>query len=567
MKINLIENYNNTKLIKRILINFNLFKSLKLSIGQSVVLKNKSNSEFFVIGIAWPNELEGVNVYKPLYNQLITNNASDDDIDLITDMNQVKLNEIESVRVKIKLDLDDRQYKLLNSLIKDYLVDLKFIKVGLKIYINFKSKLNEIEVIEINTNLDNKLDSLNLNDKLIAYEFNLNSTVNIDNGGVGSNSQQSSKAKLILPDTTTIIPLGGLDNQLNEILNLINLQLNYTELFKTFNVKPTKGILLFGPPGTGKTSLIRHISNNLSIPILLLNGTDLSSPFHGEPEINLRNVFNHARSLTTYKAIIIVIDEIDSLCPSRESNNNSEVENRVVATLLTELDGIQSTTENTPSIFLIGATNRPNALDNALRRPGRLDREIEIPIPDQLSRYKILKSLINNIPNKITEEELQTISSKSHGFVGADLSSLIQLSSIKAINRLISNTLKSEPNLDYEDVVDNLPNVKPSALRSVQLTIPTTKFSDIAGQDHVKLSLQQSVIWPITHAKTFNRLGLNPPRGVLLYGPPGCSKTLAAKALAGESGINFLAVKGPEVSVETYINIYILIKHCYKVTR
>ena len=223
MKINLIENYNNTKLIKRILINFNLFKSLKLSIGQSVVLKNKSNSEFFVIGIAWPNELEGVNVYKPLYNQLITNNASDDDIDLITDMNQVKLNEIESVRVKIKLDLDDRQYKLLNSLIKDYLVDLKFIKVGLKIYINFKSKLNEIEVIEINTNLDNKLDSLNLNDKLIAYEFNLNSTVNIDNGGVGSNSQQSSKAKLILPDTTTIIPLGGLDNQLNEILNLINL--------------------------------------------------------------------------------------------------------------------------------------------------------------------------------------------------------------------------------------------------------------------------------------------------------------------------------------------------------
>ena len=552
MKINLIENYNNTKLIKRILINFNLFKSLKLSIGQSVVLKNKSNSEFFVIGIAWPNELEGVNVYKPLYNQLITNNASDDDIDLITDMNQVKLNEIESVRVKIKLDLDDRQYKLLNSLIKDYLVDLKFIKVGLKIYINFKSKLNEIEVIEINTNLDNKLDSLNLNDKLIAYDFNLNSTVNIDNGGVSSNSQQSSKAKLILPDTTTIIPLGGLDNQLNEILNLINLQLNYTELFKTFNVKPTKGILLFGPPGTGKTSLIRHISNNLSIPILLLNGTDLSSPFHGEPEINLRNVFNHARSLTTYKAIIIVIDEIDSLCPSRESNNNSEVENRVVATLLTELDGIQSTTENTPSIFLIGATNRPNALDNALRRPGRLDREIEIPIPDQLSRYKILKSLINNIPNKITEEELQTISSKSHGFVGADLSSLIQLSSIKAINKLISNTVKSEPNLDYEDVVDNLPNVKPSALRSVQLTIPTTKFSDIAGQDHVKLSLQQSVIWPITHAKTFNRLGLNPPRGVLLYGPPGCSKTLAAKALAGESGINFLAVKGPEVSVKTF---------------
>ncbi|OCF57516.1 AAA family ATPase [Kwoniella mangroviensis CBS 10435] len=348
------------------------------------------------------------------------------------------------------------------------------------------------------------------------------------------------------PPTAAYGLLGGLQPQIAQIKSLLDLPMLHPSLFSMFGLTPPRGILLHGPPGTGKTALARAVASSAQCSCIVVNGPELSSAYHGETEERLRGVFNEAKKRSP---CIIVLDEVDALCPRRDGGEGGEVERRVVATLLTLMDGMSQEDIGEERIFVVAATNRPNSIDPALRRPGRFDREIEIGIPDVNGRRQIIDIMLSRMPHSLSEQEVSAIASRTHGYVGADLSSLIRESASAAIQRWHSSKPSegSKPVLTNADVLTILPTIRPSAMREVFLETPAVRWSDIGGQDDVKQKLRECVEWPLTHRDTFARLGVEAPRGVLLYGPPGCSKTMTAKALATESGINFIAVKGPEL--------------------
>ncbi|WWD19137.1 hypothetical protein CI109_103595 [Kwoniella shandongensis] len=348
------------------------------------------------------------------------------------------------------------------------------------------------------------------------------------------------------PPTAAYALLGGLQPQIQQIKSLLDLPLLQPALFTLFGLTPPRGILLHGPPGTGKTALARAVAASAQCSCIVVNGPELSSAYHGETEERLRGVFTEAKKRSP---CIVVLDEVDALCPRRDGGEGGEVERRVVATMLTLLDGMSQDGPEGERVFVIGATNRPNSLDPALRRPGRFDREIEIGIPDAPGRRQIIDIMLSKMPHSLTEQDIATLASRTHGYVGADLSSLIRESASAAIQRWYSSNPPpgSTPTLTNTDILTTLPTIRASAMREVFVETAEVRWSDIGGQDEVKQKLRECVEWPLTHRDTFTRLGVEAPRGVLLYGPPGCSKTMTAKALATESGINFIAVKGPEL--------------------
>lgn len=370
--------------------------------------------------------------------------------------------------------------------------------------------------------------------------------------------------------------LGGLSNQISQVRGLLDLPLSQPSIYHKFGLKPPRGILLYGPPGTGKTHLARAIASSTpGCSCIVVNGPELSGAFHGETEERVRAVFEEARRR---EPCIIVLDEVDAICPRREGGEGGEVERRVVATLLTLMDGMsegvardQDATAGDedgepnalPRVVVIAATNRPNAIDPALRRPGRFDREIEIGIPDADARFDILSILISKIPQTIDQADLRSVADRTHGYVGADLSALVREAGSTAIHRWMATSSTGtvdvdrktwEPCMQYSDITLALPTIRPSAMREIFLEPPKTPWSSIGGQEEIKQKLKECVEWPITKKAVFKRLGVEAPRGVLLYGPPGCSKTLMAKALATESGVNFMAVKGPEVCRLAFAN-------------
>ncbi|XP_055406539.1 ATPase family gene 2 protein homolog A isoform X13 [Bubalus kerabau] len=343
--------------------------------------------------------------------------------------------------------------------------------------------------------------------------------------------------------------IGGLNSQLKEIREIIELPLKQPELFKSYGIPPPRGVLLYGPPGTGKTMIARAVANEVGAYVSVINGPEIISKFYGETEARLRQIFAEA---TLRHPSIIFIDELDALCPKREGAQN-EVEKRVVASLLTLMDGIGSEGSE-GQVLVLGATNRPHALDAALRRPGRFDKEIEIGVPNAQDRLDILQKLLRRVPHLLTEAELLQLANSVHGYVGADLKALCNEAGLHALRRV----LRKQPNLPdskmaglvkitLKDFLQGMNDIRPSAMREVAVDVPNVSWSDIGGLENVKLKLKQAVEWPLKHPESFTQMGIQPPKGVLLYGPPGCSKTMIAKALANESGLNFLAIKGPEL--------------------
>ncbi|XP_074849444.1 ATPase family gene 2 protein homolog A isoform X2 [Carettochelys insculpta] len=343
--------------------------------------------------------------------------------------------------------------------------------------------------------------------------------------------------------------IGGLSSQLKTIRETIELPLKQPELFKSYGIPPPRGVLLYGPPGTGKTMIARAVANEVGAHVSVINGPEILSKFYGETESRLRQIFADA---SQRRPSIIFIDELDALCPTRDGAQN-EVEKRVVASLLTLMDGIGSE-DSEGQLLVLGATNRPHALDAALRRPGRFDKEIEIGVPNAQDRADILRKLLRKVPHLLATTEVLQLADSTHGYVGADLAALCKEAGLCALRRALgeqANVLDSElagsVRITLNDFLQGMNEIRPSAMREVAIDVPKVLWSDIGGLETVKLKLKQAVEWPLKHPESFIRMGIQPPKGVLLYGPPGCSKTMIAKALANESGLNFLVVKGPEL--------------------
>ncbi|XP_041845721.1 ATPase family protein 2 homolog [Melanotaenia boesemani] len=343
--------------------------------------------------------------------------------------------------------------------------------------------------------------------------------------------------------------IGGLSSQLDVIREAIELPLKHPELFSNYGIPPPRGVLLYGPPGTGKTMIGRAIANEVGAHMVVINGPEIMSKFYGETESRLRQIFTEA---SQRQPAIIFIDELDALCPKREGAQN-EVEKRVVASLLTLMDGIGSE-GHSGQLLILGATNRPQALDPALRRPGRFDKELEVGVPGSVERADILQKQLSLVPCSATTEELTQLADAAHGYVGADLAAVCKEAGLHALKRALAGSqvasdqqLKGTVTVTLQDLQWAMSVVKPSAMREVAVDVPKVRWSDVGGMAEVKLKLKQAVEWPLRHPEAFTRMGIQPPKGVLLYGPPGCSKTMIAKALANESGLNFLAIKGPEL--------------------
>jgi len=342
--------------------------------------------------------------------------------------------------------------------------------------------------------------------------------------------------------------IGGLHEELQRIREMIELPLKHPELFKHLGIEPPKGVLLYGPPGTGKTLIAKAIANETGAHFITINGPEIMSKFYGESEARLREVFQEAEQNAPS---IIFIDELDAIAPKR-SEVTGEVERRVVSQLLTLMDGLKSRGQ----VIVIGATNRIEAIDPALRRPGRFDREIRIGVPDRNGRKEILQIHTRRMPldSDVNLDELADI---THGFVGADLAALCREAAMNALRRflpqidlekeVIPAEVLEKIKVNREDFANAMKVVQPSALREVVLEIPNVRWDDIGGLESIKQELKEAVEWPLKYPDVFKRLGIRPPRGILLYGPPGTGKTLLAKAVATESEANFISVKGPEV--------------------
>jgi len=348
--------------------------------------------------------------------------------------------------------------------------------------------------------------------------------------------------------SVTYEDIGGLKRELRLVREMIELPLKHPELFQRLGIDPPKGVLLYGPPGTGKTLIAKAVANEVDAHFISLSGPEIMSKYYGESEQRLREIFEEASENTP---AIIFIDEIDSIAPKREEVTG-EVERRVVAQLLALMDGLEARGD----VVVIAATNRPGALDPALRRPGRFDREIEIGVPDREGRKEILEIHTRGMP--LAEDvDIERFADLTLGFVGADLEALAKEAAMHALRRAlpeidieaeeIPQEVLENLKVNVEDFEEALKNIEPSAMREVLVEVPNVRWEDVGGLENAKQEMQEAVEWPMKFPEVFSTVNISPPKGILLYGPPGTGKTLIAKAVANESNANFISVKGPEL--------------------
>jgi transitional endoplasmic reticulum ATPase len=342
--------------------------------------------------------------------------------------------------------------------------------------------------------------------------------------------------------------VGGIGQQLQKVREMIELPLKHPELFRRLGIDPPKGVLLHGPPGTGKTMIAKAVATETNAHFKVINGPEIISKYYGESEKQLREIFDEAADNAP---AIVFIDEIDSICPKREEVSG-EVERRVVAQMLTLMDGMQGR----DNVVVIGATNRRDALDPALRRPGRFDREIEIGVPDREGRSEIMDVHTRQMP--IADDfDVSWVLDNTYGFVGADLAALVRESAMRALRRYLPEIDLEEETLPPEvlekmevcmgDFKEAIRDIEPSALREIYVEVPEVGWNEVGGLLEVKERLKESVEWPLTKPELFEHFGIKPPRGIVLFGAPGTGKTLLAKAIANEAQANFISIKGPEM--------------------
>jgi len=342
--------------------------------------------------------------------------------------------------------------------------------------------------------------------------------------------------------------IGGIGEQLQKVREMIELPLKHPILFRRLGIDPPRGVLLHGPPGTGKTLIAKAVASETKANFTSINGPEIISKYYGESEKQLREIFDEAAANSP---AIIFIDELDSIAPKRE-DVSGEVERRVVAQLLTLLDGMQGR----DNVIVIGATNRPDAIDPALRRGGRFDRELEIGVPDKNGRSEIIGIHTRGMP--ISDDfEIEWLLDNTHGFVGADISALVREAAMKALRRYLPEIDLDEEQIPAEvlekmevrmaDFKLAIKEIEPSALREIYLEVPEVSWDQVGGLTEVKERLKESIEWPLTRPEMFDHFGINPPRGIVLFGAPGTGKTLIAKAIANEAKANFITIKGPEL--------------------
>jgi transitional endoplasmic reticulum ATPase len=349
--------------------------------------------------------------------------------------------------------------------------------------------------------------------------------------------------------------IGGLGPQIQRIREMIELPLKYPQIFERLGITAPKGVFLYGPPGTGKTLIARAVANETDAYFTSISGPEIMGKFYGESEKRLRSIFEDAQANAP---AIIFLDEVESIAPKREEMGaEKQVERRVVAQLLALMDGLESRGQ----VIVIAATNIPNTIDPALRRPGRFDREISISIPDKHARLEILQIHTRGMP-LVADVALEKLAEITHGFVGADLEALAREAAMSALRKILPKIDFEIADIPYETLMklevtmDNfleaMKEVEPSAIREVFVEVPDVKWEDVGGLDNIKEELKEAVEWPLKYADVFKKANTNPSKGILLYGPPGTGKTLLAKAVANESGVNFISIKGPEL-ISRYI--------------
>ncbi|KAI4463431.1 aaa-family atpase [Holotrichia oblita] len=426
--------------------------------------------------------------------------------------------------------LDNRKYMELTTELHTRIHKLyhsRILAVGNKIEITFFGKVLKFEIKEIQCAKSESRELVNEFCELTIYDEDFFKVTNTTKFILFGNEieYEKSQSKDLFKD------IGGLDEEIIEIKELMQAVLGKSD--KKINIKPSRGCLLYGNSGTGKTMLANALANSSPFFKISICATDLYTIYSGNSEFALKDLFSDA---VDNAPSIVILDEFDILCPSR-SNKITELEKRAVSNVLMFFEELN---KKHSKVFVLGITNKIYNVDPAFRRSGRFDREIEIPTPNPRSRFDILKKIMKDVIKDEDNETLKEIAYAAHGFVGADL---VALFSRAALHTSKSNRF----HIEIDDWKFALTKVRPSAMREVQVEVTDVKWSDIGGQEKLKLRLKQAVEWPLTHPESFKRMGITPPRGVLMYGPPGCSKTMVAKALATESGLNFLSIKGPEL--------------------
>jgi len=495
-------------------------EKLNIQTGDVIALSGKKESA----GIAWPSypQDSGLGIIRIDSRLKKNTGASIDETIQIRKVNAHPAQNIVLAPISVKIKSNPRFETFVKRKLNNYPVtldDFIFISIGISREITFKVisiRPNGVCMIKPET-------ALHISERITEDE---------EKGA----------------EYVTYEDVGGLDREIQRVREMVELPLRHPSLFKRLGIDPPKGILLRGPPGCGKTLLARAVANESEAYFISINGPEIMSKFYGESEKKLRKIFIDAEEKSPS---IIFIDEIDAIAPKRETVTG-EVERRVVAQLLALMDGLHSRGK----VIVIGATNRPNSLDPALRRPGRFDREIEIKVPNEKGRREVFQIHTRNMPldKKISLKDYANI---THGFVGADIMAVCREAAMAALRRYLPKIDLDSDTIDPElleqmevtkaDFEEALKEVMPSGIREVFVEIPNVSWDQIGGLEELKQSLIEAVDWPLSHPKIFERMGINPPRGILLYGPPGCGKTLLARAVAHESKANFISIKGPEL--------------------